>query len=519
MRNIWSGTLEISAESIGLDDNFFQLGGDSISAIMIVASARKLGFSLDIAQLFGRARLEEMASLLVTAEPGQLAAPFSLVRGMTPDEYISIAASQCDLGPTAIEDVYPCSPLQEGLMALSIRSPGAYIAQQVYRLPDGINIKRLQKAWEITAAANPILRTRIVHTEAHGSMQVVVNIGVKWTQETLDLRTASNLDFTAMGYGTQLCRQALVFDSRGAFLVFTLHHCVYDGLSWELILDDLKEVYESGSMPASRTPFTSFIKHVGNVQTDPSTKDFWRQNLAGANAYAARFPLGNALVDHQAVFRASKILRLDTEVEFFWTPELITIATLLRASWAFLISRYTNSDDVIFGETLSGRVAPIGGIETVTGPTIVTIPTRIRIDNEMTVSQYLTNAHTASVERMPFEHLGLQIIRRISNDAQEACNFQSLLVIQPAERKPDRTVIEESLGLELDLENSSMIETYCLSVECRQTSRGVSLSAGYDHHAIDLEKVRWILYHFSQSIKQLAAGLSILALIASKPGN
>ncbi|KAL7271990.1 NRPS [Rhizina undulata] len=504
MQGLWSSTLNISTDSVGLDDNFFRLGGDSISAIMLVTAARKLGFSLNINGVFRNPRLAEMSSLLVATKTEEVVRPFSLVHGIAKDECIDMAAIQCDIGREAVADVYPCSPLQEGLMALSMRSLGAYVTQRVYKLPQDIDITRLQEAWNVTVAANPILRTRIIPTETYGSMQVVTNVDVEWTRETLDLEIFLNLDRPAMGYGAQLCRQALVVDSHATFLVFTLHHCTYDGFSWELILDDLKEAYENGSITASRSPFTSFVNYIENVRVDPAAKNFWETNLAGA--VTTSFPTNFASADCQEIFKATRTLHLETEVEFSLSSGSVTAATLLRAAWAFLISRYTNSDDIIFGETLSGRTAPIDGIATMTGPTIITVPTRVRINDNMTIHEYLNNIHAASVEMMPFEHLGLQSIRRISNDAQEACNFQNLLVIQPPKKTSTQRIGDKSLPLELDSKYSSMTETYCLSMECQQTCRGVFLSAMYDDDAIDSESVRWILYHFSQSIKQLAAG-------------
>lgn len=511
MQGLWSSTLGISKDLLGLDDNFFRLGGDSVSAIILVTKAGKLGFFLDITKIFRQSSLKEMATLLVPAEAEKTVEPFSLVDGVTKDECIDMAATQCRLDRAMVGDVYPCSPLQEGLMALSTRTPGAYVTRLVYKLPHDIDIKRLQDAWDITVAANPVLRTRVILTEAHGSIQMVAKADVKWSRETICLQAFLSSDPPAMGYGTPLCRQALVSDNQETFLVFTLHHCIYDGFSWQLILSDLGEAYHDGYLTTSRTPFTSFVQHIETVRLDPAAKDFWEQNLAGA--MPVKFPISSVSADHQEVFRATSTLHLDTEVDFSRFLGSVTIATLLRAAWAFLISRYTHSNDVIFGETLAGRTVPIGGIETIAGPTIVTVPTRIRIDNDITVDQYLNRVHIASGEMMPFEHFGLQSIRKINSHAQEACKFHSLLVIHPMKASTP-AISYKDLRLEaLECDNLNMTETYCLLMECQQTNSGVSLSATYDPCGINSEDIRWILYHFSESIKRLATGLYLLSPI------
>ncbi|KAK6446375.1 hypothetical protein FP744_10002625 [Trichoderma asperellum] len=67
VQRIWSRILQIKKDVLGLDDNFFHLGGDSITAMMLVGAARKQGLTVNIAGIFRSHRLEELAHL---ASPG-----------------------------------------------------------------------------------------------------------------------------------------------------------------------------------------------------------------------------------------------------------------------------------------------------------------------------------------------------------------------------------------------------------------------------------------------------------------
>jgi hypothetical protein len=109
-----------------------------------------------------------------------------------------------------------------------------------------------------------------------------------------------------------------------------------------------------------------------------------------------------------------------------------TAATKIRLAWAILISAATNSLDVVFGATVSGRQAPVAGIESISGPTFATVPLRILLDHTATVDSLLQQVQLQSVQMIPYEQVGLQHIQRMSDNCKLGCQFQSQLVIQPA---------------------------------------------------------------------------------------
>ena len=93
-------------------------------------------------------------------------------------------AAACQIEVDQVEDVYPCAPLQEGIMALSNVEQGAYVAECVIPVPDAI---RARVAWKALVAVTPVLRTRIVQTDQWGCVQVVV-------REQADVATRVSLD-------------------------------------------------------------------------------------------------------------------------------------------------------------------------------------------------------------------------------------------------------------------------------------------------------------------------------------
>lgn len=122
---------------------------------------------------------------------------------------------------------------------------------------------------------------------------------------------------------------------------------------------------------------------------------------------------------------AHKIIGMD------WRQTGVTGATIIRAAWSILSARYTDSDDVVFGATVLGRQATVPGIEFIAGPTIATVFVRVLLYPSMNVGELLQKLQVLAASMVSFEQLGLQNIARLDGDTARACQFQTLLFVQP----------------------------------------------------------------------------------------
>lgn len=159
------------------------------------------------------------------------------------------------------------------------------------------------------------------------------------------------------------------------------------------------------------------------------TKLFWQTRLAGA--VATDFP--EKIPSHKINASASDNIRITLERRTL--PDKVTIASLIKAAWALVLSRYTNSSDICFGMALTGRNSPVAGIESITGPTQTAVPVRVTIDSTQSVAMFLKDVHSQSVDMIPYEHVGLQHIQGFMETAK-CCEFRNFLVIQPNRRSP-----------------------------------------------------------------------------------
>ncbi|KAF5630703.1 hypothetical protein F25303_9855 [Fusarium sp. NRRL 25303] len=436
---MWAQLLDIDVASIGVQDHFFKLGGDSIGAMQLVTLARCSNIDLTVAGVFQKPSLLDMAESAVPLSKASTTTyrPFSLLPGEC-----SVAALRQTVADSAgidvgnVQDMYPCSALQEGLMALSTKEPGAYVAQLVYRLPADVDTARFQKAWSIVVEAEPMLRTRIVHTEDAGFVQVVVaGEAPQWSTFTSLSDADAIRRQVPLHNGARLTSYGLVDGgSAGKSFVWTIHHSIYDGWCLPLILDKVKRCYHDdlSSTQLKGPEYSAFIKYLTDLDPKQDT-DFWMSHLS--NISTQHFPrLPNAEYQPSATSLMVHKATLGTT-----SGSEITAATRIRTAWAMAVSPYSGTSDIVFWETMTGRDAPVVGIEDMAGITLATVPTRVVIEPSQTVAALLASVQDRSAAVRNHQFAGIQCIRNISADTALACGAQNLLAINYGPRESTDT--------------------------------------------------------------------------------
>jgi amino acid adenylation domain-containing protein/thioester reductase-like protein len=500
LQRTWSQVLELEVAAIGLEDNFFELGGDSLSAMQIVCNVRKMGFDLTVEDIFRYPLLQHLAgcckakSLDCDLENIQ---PFSLLGSdVHVPSLLEDVSAQCSSNPSAIQDVYPCTMLQEGLLSLTSRRPENYILQYTLELSADICLFNLQKAWEATIQTTDILRTRVAHHASYGMLQVVLDEAIKWV-DVSSLNEYLRLDRTRpMELGQPLTRFALVKDDSGVprWFVWTVHHALYDGWSLPLILEAVEQAYR-GEELQPRQQFKAFIKYA-REQDDEKVMEYWRRSLRGC-CESSMFPTIRA---DMAQPLADSVMERRMPRSRKWTSQClgVTTSTMIRAAWALVTSSMTNSNDVVFGCVVSGRTAPVHRIDDIIAPTIATVPIRIKLPKDQTVWEYLKETQRQSMEMMPFEQAGLQRIARMNSDGRRACMFHTLLVIQP-EKKEEGSDQRHSVGRWKDSQKE-FGGAYALEIEVQIEAHSIAVSAYFDSKLLE----PWIM---SRLMERLGAVL------------
>lgn len=496
----WGEVLKLDVGTVRLKDNFFALGGDSLSAMRLVSICRQRGLNLSVTSTFRNPTLSAMARAVqaIDLKTQEEITAFSMI-AQPLDSACAEASQVCRVEPTAIEDIYPCTPTQESLFTFSLKSATAYVAQRIACIPSHISIDVWKNVWEEVVTASPILRTRLVQLQGPGLQQVVLKEAIPWESST-DLAQYLKSDRNQkMQLGDRLARYAIVHDSKGGkqYMVWTIHHVLYDGWSEPLILKKIRNALK-GQHTVAQAQMRDFVKFF--LDTDETAmNEFWRRELNGAVGpqfphlpYRDYLPTPNGLIEHHVSWNTVS----------GWP---FTLATLIRGAWALVASQYTGSDDVVFGETLTGRDIALPGVEGIIGPLIATIPIRILINRKSSVESYLQTVQRAILARTPYQHMGMQAIRKVSRDAQHACEAGTGLVIQP-----EQEYEVSELGFERGdpAREALHFNPYPLMLACGIRKGGFRVCASFDTGLIEESHMRRILTQLEMACVQLSKDLS-----------
>ncbi|KAL4973044.1 hypothetical protein BDW66DRAFT_143034, partial [Aspergillus desertorum] len=502
LASLWARTLNISKE-IGANAHFFRVGGDSVTAMRLVALARAAQppILLSVGDIFKHPVLSDMANAINSLNSADNSqgdtdvAPFSLLPYPEHKRQIRLQeiASQCKVEGDIIEDVYPCTPLQQGLMAITAQHPRAYISRWAFRLDDTIDVSRFREAWRTLIDRIPILRTRIIQDSKAGGMQVVLRDQIMWNNVQSELQSYIAEDsFTSMGFGDPLMRFAVVTSGQARFFVWTAHHSTYDGWTTRKLMDAAFALYSKRSIP-SFLPFTRFVQYLQSSSPEES-RAYWMSQLEGG--MGPSFPEAPKNYPPGQVESQTRRIAADNSNDF-------TLSTLLRATWALILSQETGSQIVVFPTALSGRTAPVSGILDVLGPTITTVPIRVCIDPAQELSSYLASIQQQAADMLPFEHTGLH---NISKMTALPLNFQHLFVVQPAVDRLDQANSGLPGVTPVPFETSAF-HNYPLVVECStstvETGTVVDLQLQFDPAVLSVEKVTTITERFAHVFRQL----------------
>ncbi|RDA95811.1 hypothetical protein CP533_5216 [Ophiocordyceps camponoti-saundersi (nom. inval.)] len=527
---LWAQVLQISPDKISSDDDFFELGGDVAKSMRLHALARHHGFYFSVRDFFRGPSLRQLSARTSQTSSSPAVPPFSLLdtTSINLDETRAQVAQLCGAQTSQVVDLLPCSPLQEGLLALTQRLPGSYVAQHVYEVDEGVCASRLRRAWDQVVAMNPILRTRVVSLPSHGLVQVVLDQGASWLSATDmdDYQRRQSGPEQQMGLGTPLSRFAMIDNGAGArpCFLWEIHHALYDGWSLPLLMAEAEKAYY-GEIGQDLEPMTGFIKYIQD-RDEMSAKTFWRDQFTGVQEVHFPRPRPTATAPRSAAQMSLAVPNLG------WGRSDFTPATMARAAWAVVMARGAGSDEALYGVTVTGRQAPVDGIELMAGPAIATVPMRVRLDWDDSVYKLLEAVQRQSTDMIPFEQTGLQRIRRMSDEAAMACSFGSLMVVQPAAGgdgdgdgegdSPPRPFLSKPGGDDEDQTSRELAPvTYPIEVECHLGTDEARLRVEFNPDAISRREMEIITESFEQVLRKLAdrslAQEKLGSLVATRP--
>ncbi|RMF35672.1 MAG: non-ribosomal peptide synthetase, partial [Chloroflexi bacterium] len=286
------------------------------------------------------------------------------------------------MDPRNIEDIYPLSPMQQGMLFHSLYAPetGVYFEQSSWTLRGPLDVPAFERAWQQVMDRHPVLRTAFLWEGLEEPLQVVYR-RVDLPLEKLDWRglpEAEQAERLAAflqadrerGFNLAeppLIRLTLIRTAEEAYqFVWSHHHSLMDGWSQPILVREVFTLYEALrrgqiiSLPPAR-PYRDYIAWL-QAQDRAKAEAFWREMLAGFTAPTPLTvdvpPARSRPAEGQDDYAMQRILlpaETRAALDALARKHQLTLNTLVQGAWALLLSRYSGEDDVVFGATVSGR--------------------------------------------------------------------------------------------------------------------------------------------------------------------
>ncbi|MEO8488706.1 amino acid adenylation domain-containing protein [Pseudomonas sp.] len=338
-------------------------------------------------------------------------------------------------GP-AIADLYPLSPMQQGMLFHTLYEPEAQAYINQLRLDiEGLDLLAFGRAWQAALERHDILRSSFHWLDLDSAHQVIHR------QVDLQLQVIEDphADFDALADAERergfelstapLFRLTLVRATGTAWhLIFTSHHILMDGWSNAQLLGEVIAHYAGQALPA---PVGQFRDYLGWLQQQASGEGFWKAALAPLQAptllaEALRPPVdGAGMADYNMTLDSTFTRALGDCAR----QHKITLNTLLQGAWSLLLQRYTGQDCVAFGATVAGRSAPLPGIEQQLGLFINTLPIISAASPAQSAVDWLAELQALNLSLRDHEHTPLYDIQGWAGQ-QGAALFDTLLVFE-----------------------------------------------------------------------------------------
>ncbi|KAJ1911098.1 hypothetical protein IWQ60_010305, partial [Tieghemiomyces parasiticus] len=363
------------------------------------------------------------------------------------NDMAKIVADLPTLGLTVaeVENLYPMTPMQQGLWTATAKDPTEYLLQFAMTIDGVSDSDVLLHALEAVVARHSILRTVFLTSFSNArsnGIQVVSRrprfgwravgcwSGVGVQDEEDYLRSDKALGFTP---DQPLLRYCVVAYTQARLrLVTTIHHALIDGWSFGIFIQELRHFLLSGPS-ASLSPavaFANYVEHIGNLD-DTKARTVWGDYLRDIEQ-PTTLTLPKALsspctdtVLHIVIY--DDAAHLQTLVQ----DHGLTVYTLLKAAWAYLLHRYTGLSDIVFGNTVSGRALDLPGVDGIVGCLINTVPCRVTIGTDMELQDFLQGINAQSQRLVAVDHCHLADLNYwVEGDLRVTDMFNTMLVYE-----------------------------------------------------------------------------------------
>lgn len=457
--------------------SFAAAGLDSLGAIRLASRLRAANFNIGVVDILKANTVQDLAQTLqvtMVSSCAQDTAP-SIVdwakvqRLAHRDLQKLLTVSEVD----RIQEIIPCTPLQIAMLSETKRDHQAYCNWIELEYPSLVSFREIQAAIDKLANQNEILRSGFIQIphQTHPFVQVIWK-GLAKSQ--IHCLSSSNHSFQIKTPEEFLKPLRVKIENCEAKsrIVVQIHHALYDGWSWENVVRDFDLILRNQPL-VERPQFrelVSYYRHHSASARLALTREYWQAHLQALSSCVLPNLHGKRTVPPglRVAHIISTVLPPQTQLT---SRDLgVSVQSIFQAAFAWLLSTYVGSPDVVYGNISSGRTLPVAGIEDIIGPCIATLPVRLDVSHSRTARDLIQIVHRLNRQMLEHHELPLRDIKKACGVDPGSRLFDSIFVWQ-------QTLQGKQPELLKQINSADFLEfNLTLELEPRQSYFGVKIT-------------------------------------------
>ncbi|KPV60903.1 hypothetical protein QJ48_02835 [Paenibacillus sp. A3] len=482
---IWEAALGVSR--VGIDDNFFDLGGHSLKATAVTSEIHKaFQVKIPLKELFQHPTIREIAGYIERSGEN----------GYEPIE------------PCGEKEAYETSSAQKRLYAVQQRDPRsiAYNMPGMFELGEEADQGRIEQALQELVRRHGALRTSFETADGEVVQKIARAVPFQ-----LEVRQGSEADLAGIASRfirpfeldkAPLFRAEFVNTPGSRYLLIDMHHIISDGLSIRTFIDELAMLYDGAVLEPLRIQYPDFaVWHNRYLQSEDVKKQeqYW-VNQFQDGVQVLQLPYDFARPALQSFEGNTISLTVDEPVtkrlRGFAKERECTLQMVLLSAFYILLSKYSGQDDIVVGVPVSGRSR--AELRSVMGMFVNTLALRNRPRGDQSYLAFLDDVKENSLkayenDSYPLERLleKLNIVRDISRNPL----FDVLFDMYSVEA-PDGTK-REANGFALELKGiPSHISKFDINLHVMEKNDALTLSFEYCTKLFREQTIEKMAQHF-----------------------
>lgn len=399
--NLWQRLLGIV--EIGRIDNFMELGGDSLKALLMISQVRKdFSVNVSVPVFLAYPTVAQLAKSIADLEvgrpvPGEFIEPAELETSSAPPE--TVTASRLSLSDAEVAGIYPLTPMQEMVLSQNLMTHGTGLDTMVFAcsINGSLDAHHLRDAWKDVIDHHSPLRTTFHWRRLDHPVQVVhVTADVPWTVHDWSHQSSREQ--------RKLLRDLIQSERRRGFkvsslplmrltlvrmgpdrhrLIWSFQNSLVDGWSTTLILQEVLKLYqyrvEGKPVRGPRAnQFSSYVEWL-RLHDNSQAEHYWQDAFKGLVVSPRSKPRHDMHIQNIVPAKRSLSLarRETAELIRYSQTHGLTLGAVIVAAWALCLHEEEGTEDTLVGITTSGRTASVEGIDRTVGLFTNVMPLRI----------------------------------------------------------------------------------------------------------------------------------------------